>query len=435
MNLMLETWWLWVSAVIVLGAVLWARWQNRVFSRLAKKDEARLTHLRARWETAPTPAERRAIEILLAHVDSLQSRWFLDAGHLNAWELSRVMVTQMATAFHPDAPDPLTRARIGPLLTGFVGLKDALLELTRMPGMGGLLRLRLRHIESLQVAWQKKKAWDDSSLGRLAKRYNIFFIIKWATNIARCGDALFWLFKSGGFVLYDMAFKRMLVRWYLALGEVALDVYGGPESRPQMTDDDVLEDLDDLEEPEARLEDFPPEVRALVERSRKELMLATKKLSWKEIEQIDRQLVTDIATAYHPQAQQPLKEATLHDCLLSLSRLCESLSSIKEKRFVSKVLDLRLSHLLKIKKAADTVLDSQWFELLKKYKVGSAVKYSTLAYKTFKKGHPAVLFKDLAFTVVKEGGKRWLALYLHGKIACEADRVYRLPPEPSRSHN
>lgn len=423
-----ETWWIWCGAVLVLSAVLWTRRQKKVYRRLAKSDDARLARLRARWETAPTAGERSAIEILLAHVDTLQARWFLDAGHLNAWELSREMVTQMATAFHPDSEAPLTRARIGPLLTGFLRLKDALLELTRMPGMGGLMKLRLRHIETLQHAWQKKKAWDNSSIGQFAERWNIFFIIKWATNIARCGDALFWLFKSGGFVLYDIAFKRMLVRWYLALGEVALDVYGGPERKPQLSDDEVLEDLDDLEEPEVELTDFPPAVRAIVEKSRKKLMLSTKTLTWKEIEQIDRRLVKDIATNYHPEAEQPLKEATLLDCLLSLSRMCESLSSLKDRKVISKVLDLRLSHLLKIKKAADTVLDSQWLGFLKKYKVGEAVKYSTLAYKTFKRGNPGVLFKDIAFTVAREGGKRWLALYIHGKVAKEADRVYRLPP-------
>ncbi len=424
----LEAWWLWSGAVIVLGVVLWTRRQKRVYRRLAKTDEARLDRLRARWETAPTPEERRAIEILLAQVESLHAYWFLDAGQLNAREHSKEMVSQMAAALHPDSPDPLTRARIGPLLTGFLRLKDALLELTRMPGMGGLMRLRLRHIETFKAAWRKKKAWDTSAVGRFAERWNVFFIMKWVTNIARCGDALFWLFKSGGFILYDIAFKRMLVRWYLALGEVALDVYGGPEKNPKLSEDDVLEDLEDLKEPDPELSEFTPEIRAIVKQSRNELLLATRTLTWKEIREIDRRLVADIAASYHPESAQPVMEATLLDCLLSLSRLCESLSSLKNRKVISKVLDLRLSHLMKIKKAADTVLDSTWFDVFKKYKVGEAVKYSALAYKTFRKGNPGVLFKDLAYTVAREGGKRWLALYLHGKVAREADRVYRLAP-------
>ena len=92
-----------------------------------------------------------------------------------------------------------------------------------------------------------------------------------------------------------------------------------------------------------------------------------------------------------------------------------------------------MSHLLKAKETADKVLDSQWFDLLKKYRVGSAVKYSSLAYKAFRRGHPGVLFKDLAYTVLREGGKRWLALYLHGKVAREADRVYGACARPTSS--
>jgi hypothetical protein len=32
--------------------------------------------------------------------------------------------------------------------------------------------------------------------------------------------------------------------------------------------------------------------------------------------------------------------------------------------------------------------------------------------------------RDIAFGVVKEGGKRWLVLYLDGKIAVEANKLY-----------
>ena len=33
-------------------------------------------------------------------------------------------------------------------------------------------------------------------------------------------------------------------------------------------------------------------------------------------------------------------------------------------------------------------------------------------------------FRDIAFGVVKEGGKRWLVLYLDGKIVVEANKLY-----------
>ncbi|MCA9484280.1 MAG: hypothetical protein KC553_11140 [Nitrospina sp.] len=429
----LETWWLWSGAVVVLGTVLWFRRQNRTYRRLEKTDAQRVERLRARWQVARDDGERRAIEVLLAHIESIQARWFLDARHLNGWAGSRELVGNMAAAYHPDSPDPVTRARIGPLLKGFLELRESLVALTRLPGLGGLMRLRLRHLELLKQAWTKKQAWDASPVGRFFQRFHLYFVIKWATNILRCGDALFWAAKSGGFVFYDVAFKRMLVRWYLSLGEVVLGVYGGPDRAPDLPDEEVLEDMEDLKDPEIPLEEFPPEVRAVVDRSRRELLTAVRFLTWKEIRQIDRQLVEEIATVYHPQAEQPLMEATLFDCLSSLARLCDGISSLQKKPVVSKLLDLRVSHLLKAKETADKVLDSQWFDLLKKYRVGSAVKYSSLAYKAFRRGHPGVLFKDLAYTVLREGGKRWLALYLHGKVAREADRVYGACARPTSS--
>ena len=64
-------------------------------------------------------------------------------------------------------------------------------------------------------------------------------------------------------------------------------------------------------------------------------------------------------------------------------------------------------------------------ELARKYKVGTAVKYTALIYKAFKKSHPGILFKDAALVLAREAGKRWVLVYLHDKIAVEADWVYK----------
>ena len=46
------------------------------------------------------------------------------------------------------------------------------------------------------------------------------------------------------------------------------------------------------------------------------------------------------------------------------------------------------------------------------------------ADKTLQKKQPSILMRDVAFSIIKEGGKRWLVLYLHGKIAAEANKLY-----------
>ena len=37
---------------------------------------------------------------------------------------------------------------------------------------------------------------------------------------------------------------------------------------------------------------------------------------------------------------------------------------------------------------------------------------------------PEILIRNIAFGIVKEGGKRWLVLYLDGKIVVEAIKHY-----------
>ena len=47
------------------------------------------------------------------------------------------------------------------------------------------------------------------------------------------------------------------------------------------------------------------------------------------------------------------------------------------------------------------------------------------------KKHPALLFRDFAFTLAGEGCKRWLYLYLHDKIAVETNTLYKIPKNAS----
>ncbi len=69
--------------------------------------------------------------------------------------------------------------------------------------------------------------------------------------------------------------------------------------------------------------------------------------------------------------------------------------------------------------------DNKLFDWIKKYQVGRAAKWSRTIFKTVQKKQPAILFRDVAMGLVKEGGKRWLVLYLHGKIAEETNRLYK----------
>jgi len=45
-------------------------------------------------------------------------------------------------------------------------------------------------------------------------------------------------------------------------------------------------------------------------------------------------------------------------------------------------------------------------------------------YKVIRK-HPGTLLKTAALELLKETGKRWFYIYLHGKLAEETHRVYQ----------
>ncbi len=131
-----------------------------------------------------------------------------------------------------------------------------------------------------------------------------------------------------------------------------------------------------------------------------------------------------IARHYYPQVNHPLYEAKVFDLISGSARLAEEISEIRDKPLISKLLDLRVSHLLMMKDAADYLQDSEFLQWIKKYKLHQVLRFSNLLFQTIRKKHPGLLFKDFAFTLVKEGGKRWVYVYLHDRIAVEANHIF-----------
>jgi hypothetical protein len=228
------------------------------------------------------------------------------------------------------------------------------------------------------------------------------------------------------FFLYDIVFKVFLIRWYLLVGETAIRVYGDREKDEEISLDELLEDMDALpDQIEFQETGLTGEVKERVDASRNALLFHLGTMSWQGARQRYDDLVKDIARIHHPQAEQPLYEARLYDLLIGFSRFAEQVVNLKTKPVINKMLKIRLSHLIKVKNAANWALENQLVDLARKYKVGTAVKYSALIYKAFKKGHPGILFKDVALILTREAGKRWVLVYLHDKIAVQADWVYK----------
>ena len=101
----------------------------------------------------------------------------------------------------------------------------------------------------------------------------------------------------------------------------------------------------------------------------------------------------------------------------------DELSPAQEKN-ISKILKIRITQLTQAKTMVLPLGEYRIFDWMSRYQVGRIAKWSNTLYRTLQKKQPGILFRDVVFSVVKEGGKRWLVLYLHGKIAAEANKLY-----------
>jgi len=409
-----------VSLLAVLTAkgygVLQVRWLNT----------SRLRELKERAAATSDAMERGALGAVIERCEAVRGRWVLGKADLSLIENTRSLVHDIAKRYHPQSPQPLAEARIEKILDAFLDMKTHILQLTRLRGIRQWTRFRLRHVVWLSEAWEQKTRLEQTPAVRTVRRMKLYAIVKWAYTAVRSLDLVFWSLKMTVFFLYDIVFKVFLIRWTLLVGETAIRLYGDRETGDDVAPEDLLEDMDALPDPkEFRETGFTGEVQELVDASRNAIVFHLGAMSWKEARQRYDQLVKDIAQAHHPEAERPLYEARLYDLLIGFSRFAEQIANLNTKPVVNKMLKLRLSHLLKVKDAAHWALENQVADLVRKYKVGTAVKYSALLYKAFKKGHPGILFKDVALTLTREAGKRWLLVYLHDKIAVEAHWVYK----------
>jgi hypothetical protein len=109
--------------------------------------------------------------------------------------------------------------------------------------------------------------------------------------------------------------------------------------------------------------------------------------------------------------------------LKSVADSLEGVARLGQKPVLNKILKIRVSKLTQAKYIALPLGQNKILEWVNKYQVGGIAKWSHTLYKTLQK-KPGILLRDVAFGVFKEGGKRWLVLYLHDKIAAEANKLY-----------
>ncbi len=407
-----------VLAVLVVKGygLLQVRWLNI----------SRLRNLQQRASATSDPIERLSLNAITERCEALRGRWVLGEADLSLIENTRSLVQQIAELHHPQSAQPLAEARIEKILNAFLEMKTHIVQLTRLRGIREWTRFRLRHLVWLSEAWARKTQWEQTPTVKTVRRFKLIPIVKWIYTALRSLDLVFWSLKMTTFFLYDIVFKVFLIRWTLLVGETAIRVYSDRRQDEDISPEELLEDMSALSEhKEFEESGLTGEVKERVDASRNALLFHMGTMSWQEARQRYDDLVKEIARVHHPQSERPLYEARLYDLLIGFSRFAEQMVNLNTKPVINKMLKLRLSHLLKVKDATNWALENQLVDLTRKYKIGTAVKYSTLIYKAFKKGHPGILFKDAALVLAREAGKRWVLVYLHEKIAVEANWVYK----------
>lgn len=303
-------------------------------------------------------------------------------------------------------------------------MKNRIVVFSELKGVRTFTQFRLRHVRYLSRAWQKKEQWQKSRMGQAVARYKLAALVQWVYLLIRFLDLTFWMFKMLGYIVHDIVLKILLIRWYLTIGELTLKMYADRTGEPDLDADELLSQLGAIPDAEISSE-LPAGAREIADASRKSLMFNMSSVKWDQVKEIYFHLVQDIAGHYYPEAREPLYEVKLYHLMMGVSRLSDQIASIRDKPVLNKLLNIRVSHIMLAKDAMDFLRESELGAWLKKYPVGRFVKVSRLLYQTVQKKHPGVLFKDFALFVVKESGKRWLYIYLHGKIAVEANHAYK----------
>ena len=399
----LAIWGLLIGFLLATGIALITRRQIRGFFRLWRFMNARQKNIQQRMEESVSHEESRALEVVMETLADYRRENVPRQGDFRFLPDTLSLVSRIAEIYYPNEKAPMEKARIGNLLTAFQEMNRQILAMLELPELETLTQFRLREVLPGVSATEKTVAWVPAYFRRWL-RLRVVLALR--------------------------------VQWALLVGEAAIKVYGEHRAEEIPEPETLLDEMDRLrEEPGPSL---PDEVRDIVEKSRKDIMFSVTPLPWAKVKPIYISLAENIARFWHPRSSAPLYEVRIYDLLNGLADYLEWAGQLSKKPVLNKMLGLRISHLTGVKEVAlpfypswagkpglNIMPDNKIFGWMHKYQVGRAAKWSRTIFKTLRKKQPAILFRDVVIGLVKEGGKRWLILSLHDKIAGETNTLYK----------
>jgi len=350
-----------------------------------------------RGGTTTSEKEQKAIQETLLACDQLQKT------DLKKWKFKLEtisLIEKISSIYHPNSPVSIEQARLGDILEVLQEANQKILHIIHLPQIDYVTRFRLIQVLGSFITSSAEK---NQVKKNIPKNKNLL---------------LEPLFRK----LQTMVVRSLLVQWLLLVGEASLKVYGDNSIDEDVEAEEILAGWDCLhDEVESPLSE---NVQQIVESMKKEILFSTASISWKKAGENYFSLVDQIARHYHSESTFPIYEVRVFDLLKSVSDSLEQIGRLTQKPVLSKILKIRITQLTQAKTMALPLGEYRIFDWMSRYQVGRIAKWSHTLYRTLQKKQPGILFRDVVFGIVKEGGKRWLVLYLHGKIAAEANKLY-----------
>ena len=388
-----------IEILLLLGVVALATMvsmRNKLVGgyRLLSWMRRRISLLKGRGQKAVSEKEQQAIKETLLACERLRNVSFEE------WDFKSTtlsLIKKIAFIYHPNATAPIEQARLGDVLDALQEAYQKILHVIHLPQVEYVTQFRVIQIFDSYKTSSKNPKKTGSNKSGIKNRLLESLILK-------------------------LVVRTLFIQWVLLVGEAALEVYGGNQEEGVVEAEAILAELENL--PDAPDIPVPENVKTIIDSSKKKIVFSPTVIPWQKIGQIYFMLTEQIARYYHSDSTFPIYEVRVCDLLKSVADSLEGVARLGQKPVLNKILKIRVSKLTQAKDIALPLGQNKILEWVNKYQVGGIAKWSHTLYKTLQKKQPEILLRDVAFGVVKEGGKRWLVLYLHGKVAAEANKLY-----------
>ena len=371
-----------------LITILWVSLKHNFYGcyRFFSFANKRLEALKLRSDQSRNKEEQQAIQEIFVSIDGLKLTSLME------WKFktqSLLLINKIASIYNPNVSRPMESARLAEIFEALKEMSQKILKIIHLPGVGFITQFRLS-----QFFENRKESHN--------RRRGIFSYVA---------------IKMEGWI-----FKSLVVQWQLLVGEAAIAIFSQTSLDEEIEAEKILAEWDYFEEePDPSLSE---DVQQIAESSKKEIIFSVKSISWKEAGKIYLNLADQIARYYHPDSEFPIYEMRVCDLLKSVSSFLEELGRRAQSPVLKNILKIRIIQLTQAKEIVLPLGEKKLLRWIDRYQLGQITKWSHTLFKVLQKKQPGILLRDVVFSVIKEGGKRWLVLYIHGKIAVESNKLY-----------